>query len=188
MRRRLALAVLLASALPALADPVAYRLQPELSTVGFSYVMAGQKMNGQMPVQSADIMLDLDQPANSRVAAVLRADRANAGPDYATVAMQSAEVLDTAEYPTISFRSTGVTETAGGAVVDGEITIRGVTRPIRLQAQFFRQQGSAEGDQSKMSIVLKGAISRQDFGAAGYGGLVGDRIDLTILARVERAG
>jgi polyisoprenoid-binding protein YceI len=188
MRPLLALALLLATALPAAADPVPYRLQPELSTVGFAYVMAGQKMNGQMPVESAEILLDLDNPENSRVAAVMRADKADAGPDYATIAMQSAEVLDAAGHPTIAFRTTGVTETAAGAVVDGEITIRGVTRPIRLQAQFFRQQGSAEGDQSKMSIVLKGALSRQDFGAAGYGGLVGDRIDLTILARVERAG
>jgi polyisoprenoid-binding protein YceI len=188
MRAFLALALLVATALPAAADPVAYRLQPELSTVGFGYVMAGQKMNGQMPVESAEILLDLDNPTNSRVAAVMRADKADAGPDYATLAMQSAEVLDAAEFPTIAFRTTGVTEAAGGAVVDGEITIRGVTKPIRLQAQFFRQQGSAEGDQSKMSIVLKGALSRQDFGAAGYGGLVGDRIDLTILARVERAG
>jgi polyisoprenoid-binding protein YceI len=187
MRFYLALAFLLVPALAASADPVPYRLQTELSTVGFAYVMAGQKMNGRMPVESAEIALDFDQPANSRVAAVLRPDRADAGPDYATVAMKSAEVLDTARFPAIAFRSISVTETATGASVAGEITIRGVTRPIVLDAQFFRQQGTEAGDRSRLSIVLKGAISRQEFGAAGYGGLVGDRIDLTILARIERA-
>ena len=188
MRLVLAFALFLATALPAAADPVPYRLQPELSTVGFAYVMAGQNMNGRMPVESADILLDFDRPANSRVAAVMRADLADAGPDYATLAMKSAPVLDTARFPTIAFRSTSITETPTGAVVEGEITIRGVTRPVTLDAQFFRQRGTEAGDRSRLSIVLKGAISRQAFGAAGYGGLVGDRIDLTVLARIERAG
>jgi polyisoprenoid-binding protein YceI len=182
------LALLVAIAIPAAAEPLPYRLQAELSTVGFAYAMAGQAVNGRMPVESADIVLDFDRPSNSRVTAVMRADRADAGPDYATLAMKSAEVLDAAAHPTITFRSTSVTETPTGAVVDGEITIRGVTRPITLEAQFFRQRGTEAGDRSRMSIVLKGAISRQAFGAAGYGGLVGDRIDLTILARIERAG
>lgn len=188
MRLLLALAFLLVPALAAAADPVPYRLQTGLSTVGFAYVMAGQTVNGRMPVESADIALDFDRPENSRVAAVMRADRADAGPDYATLAMKSAEVLDAARFPAIAFRSTSVTQTAAGATVAGEITIRGVTRPIALEAQFFRQQGTEAGDRSRLSIVLKGAISRQAFGAAGYGGLVSDRIDLTILARIERAG
>lgn len=187
MRPLLALVLLLATALPAAADPIPYRLQPELSTVGFAYVMGGQPVNGRMPVESAEILLDFDRPTNSRVAAVMRADKADAGPDYATLAMKGPEVLDAAQFPAISFRSTSVTETPTGALVDGEITIRGVTRPIQLQAQFFRQQGTEAGDRSRMSIVLKGALSRQAFGAAGFGGLVGDRIDLTILARIERA-
>ncbi len=188
MRFVLALIFLVVPALTASADAVPYRLQAELSTVGFAYVMAGQTVNGRMPVESAEIALDFDQPSNSRVTAVMRADRADAGPDYATVAMKSAEVLDAARFPAISFRSSSITETATGASVAGEITIRGVTRPIVLEAQFFRQQGTEAGDLDRLSIVLKGAISRQDFGAAGYGGLVSDRIDLTILARIERAG
>jgi polyisoprenoid-binding protein YceI len=188
MRFALALALLLASALPAVTDPVAYRLQADLSTVGFAYVMAVQRMNGRMPVESADIVLDFDRPSNSRVAATMRADLADAGPDYATLAMKSAPVLDAARFPAITFRSTSITETPAGATVEGEITIRGVTRPITLDAQFFRQRGTEAGDRSRLSIVLRGAVSRQAFGAAGYGGLVGDRIDLTILARIERAG
>lgn len=188
MRYLLALVLLLASALAAAAERVPYRLQADLSTVGFAYVMAGQRMTGRMPVESADIVLDFDRPSNSRVAAVMRADLADAGPDYATLAMKSAPVLDTARFPAIAFRSTSITETAAGATVTGEITIRGVTRPITLEAQFFRQRGTEAGDLSRLSIVLRGALSRQAFGASGYGGLVGDRIDLTILARIERPG
>ena len=97
-------------------------------------------------------------------------------------------MLDVEQFPRITFRSLSITETASGASVDGEITIRDVTRPITLDAQFFRQRGTEEGDRSRMSVVLRGGISRQAFGASGFGNLVGDRIDLTILARVALDG
>ena len=186
MIRLLALAAGLALALPAAADPVHYRLQPDVSTVGFSYVLSGDEINGQMPVTSAEVLLDFDQPANSRVAAVLSAADADAGPFFADTAMKSAEVLDTARFPTIRFRSTQVTETASGAVVEGDITIRDVTRPIRLDAEFFRQRGTEAGDLSRMSVVLRGTVSRAAFGASGFAGFVEDEIAITILARVSR--
>lgn len=186
MRSLCLLAAALAFALPAGAEPVAYRLQPDISTVGFSYVLSGEVVNGQMPVTSAEVLLDFQAPENSRVAAVVSAADADAGPFFADTAMKSAEVLDTTRFPTIRFRSTQVTETASGAVVDGEITIRGVTRPIRLNAEFYRQRGTEAGDFSRMSVVLRGAVSRAAFGAAGYASLVEDEIGITILARVSR--
>ena len=179
--------ILTLSALAASADPVAYRLQVEDSTVGFSYVLAGQKVNGRMPVESADIALDFDNPGNSRVSAVLRPDRADAGPDYATAAMRGESVLDTQRFPRITFQGTRITETSTGARLDGNITIRDVTRPVQLETQFFRQRGTEAGDRSRMSVVMKGRVSRQAFGASGFAGLVGDAIDLTILARITTA-
>ena len=186
MIRPFALATVLLTALPAGAEPVPYRLQPDISTVGFSYVLSGEVVNGQMPVTSADIVLDFSAPENSRVAAVVSAADADAGPFFADTAMKGADVLDTDRFPTISFRSTQVTGTASGAVVDGEITIRDITRPIRLNAEFFRQRGTEAGDFSRMSVVLRGAVSRAAFGASGFATLVEDEIGITILARVSR--
>ena len=186
MIRPAALAAALALAPPAGAEPVPYRLQPDISTVGFSYVLSGEVVNGRMPVTSAEVMLDFRRPANSRVAAVLSAAEADAGPFFADAAMKSAEVLDTGRFPTIRFRSTRVSETGSGAVVEGEITIRDITRPITLNAEFYRQRGTGAGDFSRMSVVLRGTVSRAAFGASGYAGLVEDEIAITILARVSR--
>ncbi len=66
------------------------------------------------------------------------------------------------------------------------VTIRGVTKPLTLNAVFYRQKGSAPKDLSKLSILLTGSISRAAFGATGYPKLVGDRIDLRILARIRQ--
>lgn len=183
---RIALAWLLTNA-PLMAEPVRYLLQPELSTVGFSYTMAGSKTNGRMPVTEADILLDLDRPERSRVSAVINAAQADAGPWYADDAMKSPSVLDTGAYPEIRFDSTRITGDLRGGTVEGNITIRGVTRPIRLDARFYRQSGTELTDRSRLQILLRGRISRQEFGAVGYGGLVGDTIDLTIVTRIRRA-
>ncbi len=186
MRTFLASLIIAVSVVAARAEPISYRLQPEISTVGFSYILLGQKINGRMPVESANIAIDFRRPSNSRVSAVMRPDRADAGPDYATTAMKGPNVLDAKTYPRITFQGTRITETSAGATMEGDITIRDVTRPITLDVQFFRQRGTEAGDRSRMSVVLKGAISRQEFGASGFGGLVADKIDLTILARIAR--
>jgi polyisoprenoid-binding protein YceI len=72
-------------------------------------------------------------------------------------------------------------------VVVGNLTIRGVTRPVRLAAQLYRQKGTAEGDRSRLSIRLTGSVSRAAFGATGWADLVGDTVAIDILARIARA-
>ena len=184
-RTFLALAVALGIAKPALAAPRPYRLDRKASTVGFSYQLNGQRVNGRMPVKSASIIVDVDRPSRSQVAAVIDTTRANAGPFYATSAMKSTSVLDTENYPEIRFVSKSIENKLNGARVNGEITIRGITRPIVLNATLFRQRGTEEGDRSKLSILLSGQINRNDFGASGFSKIVAPSIVLNILTRIE---
>lgn len=186
MRHAAALWLCLLAALPAAADPVPYRLDKAQSVVGFRYTMAGQAGNGTMPVAAADIRLDLEAPANSRVDATLDAAHAQAGVFLATQAMQGQTVLDTRRFPTISFRSTRVIPHGEKAEVRGDLTIRGVTRPVTLTAQVYRQKGTEAGERDKLSIHLSGAVSRAAFGAGGYPDLVADTITLDILTRIDR--
>ena len=66
------------------------------------------------------------------------------------------------------------------------LTVRGVTRPVVFDAQFFRQQGTQPGDRRLLSIIVTGSLSRAAFGADGWSGLAGDEVRLTIVARLER--
>ena len=65
---------------------------------------------------------------------------------FAAQAMKGPKVLDAREFPTIGFQSTAVKAEGDGAQVKGNITIRGVTRPIILDAVIYRQQGTVAGD------------------------------------------
>ena len=73
------------------------------------------------------------------------------------------------------------------AAVDGLITIRGVTRPLTMQAQLFQVAGEAKGDYTHLTISLTGAVMRSEFGAKGWSDMVGDQVRINILARIDLA-
>ena len=168
------------------ADMRRYALEAEGSTVGFTYTAEGRSWEGSMPVERAEIGIDFDDVRRTEARVTLDASGARAGFIFATQAMKSPAVLDTQRHPTIAFRSTRVTPGGSGAVMEGDLTIRGVTRPVRLSARFARAPGAAPGDLERLTILLTGAIDRTDFGATGYPGQVGDRIGLRILAAIRR--
>ena len=170
----------------ATAAPERYRLDAASSDVGFTYYLDGSAKTGRMPVQSADIVLDLDNVSNSTVSVVLEADRARAGFIFATEAMKGASVLHTDKFPDIRFHSTAVQGTLNGADVVGNLTVRGVTMPVTLRAGLFRQRTEQSEGNDRLIVQLTGSISRSAFGASGYSGMVDDRIDLNIIAQVTK--
>ncbi len=182
----LSLVFLVSTLLAAHAKPVRYLLEANKSLVGFVYHFNGAPTKGTMPVASADLTIDFAALHKSRVIISLNVKKARAGFIFATQALREKSVLDVANHPQIRFSSTKVSRTATGARVVGMVTIRGETKPLTLNAVFYRQKGSAPKDLSKLSILLTGSISRAAFGAAGYPKLVGDRIDLRILARIQQ--
>ena len=183
--RTLALMVALL-ATPALAAPETYRLNMDASSVGFTYQFQGTPRNGLMPVSNAVMALDLDNIARSQVDVTLNAARATAGALFMTSTMKGPNVLNTAQHPTITFTSTSIEGSLRGAKVTGDLTIRGVTRPVTLTAGLYRQQGTDRTDRSRLIVQLSGSVSRSAFGASGFPGFVADEIDLNIIAYIER--
>ncbi len=182
----LSLALLISTLLAAHAKPVRYMLEANRSSVGFIYHFNGNPTKGSMPVASADLTIDFAAVQNSIVRISLNVRKARAGFIFATQALREKSVLDVTNHPQILFSSTKVSRTDKGVRITGMVTIRGVTKPLILNAVFYRQKGSAPKDLSKLSILLTGSISRAAFGATGYPKLVGDRIDLRILARIRQ--
>ncbi|MEM7074259.1 MAG: YceI family protein [Pseudomonadota bacterium] len=175
-------------ALPTLtpAAPETYKLNPAQSVVAFTYTYQGTPNQGRMPVKAARMLLDLDNVPGSQVDVTLDARGAQAGFFFATQTMKGPSVLYTDRFPEISFRSTRITGDLRGAVVQGDLTIRDVTRPVTLRAGLYRQEGTALGDRSRLIVQLTGTVSRAAFGAGGFPGFVDDAIALNIIARIEK--
>ena len=171
---------------PLAAAPANYVLEPDISTVGFETDFGKDHITGKMPITQADLTLDFDHVANCKVEVTIDASGAQASFPFAAQAMKGPKVLDTATHPQIIFESTSVKSVGQGAIVSGWVTIRGVKQPMVLDAQLYRQKGTADGDRSHLSIHLTGAVLRSKFGATGWSDMVGDEVRLDILARIER--
>ncbi|MEL6313811.1 MAG: YceI family protein [Pseudomonadota bacterium] len=188
MRQLIHLFVLMTciSAAPVVAAPESYTLDMDQSVVGFTYQFQGNPRQGRMPVSTAVMDLDLDNIARSRVTVTLNAAQANAGALFMTSTMKGPNVLNTKAHPTIKFTSTKIEGSLRGAKVTGDLTIRGVTRPVTMTAGLYRQQGTERTDRSRLIVQLLGSVSRSAFGANGFPGFVADQIDLNIIAYIEK--
>ena len=184
---RLAAFVLLLAPTLAAAAPQSYRLDPAASTVSFEVGFGPDKITGTMPILSADMTLDFERPADSRVAVTLDAAGAAASFPFATQALTGPTVLATADHPTISFETTEFRAQPGPgakAEIDGTLTIRGVAQPVTLDAEIFRQK---DGGPDALTVQMDTDVSRAAFGASGWADMVGDEVRISIVARLDPA-
>lgn len=191
LRRLIALLLLALPASVALAGPQNYLLEADKSKVGFIYRLSGSDSSGTMPISSAIIEIDTDALTRSSVDVSVDVTRARAGLIFATEALKAGSVLDAQNHPEIRFRSTAIRlggqgRLSDGATIDGLLTIRGVTKPVTLNAALYRQRGTQASDLSQLSFQISGELSRSEFGASGFADLVADKVRLNIVARLRR--
>jgi polyisoprenoid-binding protein YceI len=113
-----------------------------------------------------------------RIAPDLLASSVSATIDAATLTTGNAvrdekilgpDVLDVATYPTIEFSSRELTESAPGSyALAGELTIRGVTRPVALDLVFHGVITDTWG-KNRLGLTATGEIKRSDFGVLKFG-------------------
>lgn len=184
--RNLTLLFLLSAPLQLAAAPQAYMLDPRGTEIGFRYTLGGVETSGSMPLKSAALSIDFRRLENTRISVTLDAHRARTALPLAESALKGAAILDTDRYPTIQFRSDSVRADGAGAKMTGQLTLRGRTLPVTLDARFFRLPDRAPEDLSTLVIILEGRLSRSAFGASGYADLVADPVDLRIKATIRR--
>lgn len=99
--------------------------------------------------------------------------------------IRSADFLEVERFPTMTYRSTGVRREAGDYVLEGELTLKGVTRevPLTLELQGF---GPDPWGGVRAGFSATGQINRHDFKVSfdapmdGGGVVVGEKIQITL--------
>jgi polyisoprenoid-binding protein YceI len=100
--------------------------------------------------------------------------------------LQSPDFFDAARYPEISFRASDLHRHADGTVHGtGELTLKGVTRPIELSGRIGLPAVDPFG-REKLGLTLQGSADRNEFGVSwnmpnqtGGGNYLGDDVTLT---------
>jgi len=137
---------------------------------------------------------DLENPAASSVEVTIDARKIWTGDPARDGHLCSADFLDAENFPEITFRGNQV-EVLGEVDyrVTGQLTIRGVTKPVTLDVHYLGQwqtpwweDGVDKGPKARAGFVAKTSINRQDFGVSwndtmDKGGIVvSNTVDITI--------
>jgi len=140
------------------------------------------------------LIFDPNDPASSVVEATIETARLWTGEPQRDAHLKNADFLDVENFPTIVFRSR-VVEVRGPVhyKVHGDITIRGVTRPLTLDVQHLGtwqtpwwEGGVDLGPKTRAGFTACGRLNRHDFGVSwnsllDHGGIVvGDDVDITL--------
>ncbi|ANQ86038.1 hypothetical protein dqs_3010 [Azoarcus olearius] len=95
--------------------------------------------------------------------------------------IQGADFLDTASHPTARFKSTKVRFEGDKPVsIDGELTIKGITRPVTLQVTSFLNMPHPMLNKDAIGANATTVIKRSEFNAGKYAPHVGDEVTLDI--------
>ena len=100
--------------------------------------------------------------------------------------LRSADFLDAANFPKITFRSTQIVPDGGEFVVTGDLTIHGVTRQVKLEVEAPAPAGPDPWGGLRRGFEARGEIKRSDFGmvwnqALETGGVVvGDKVKINL--------
>jgi polyisoprenoid-binding protein YceI len=172
--------------------PVAgtYTIDPTHTSVEFigRHLMI-TKVRGRLPDVSGTITID-DEPTRSHVEVEIQVATLDTGDAQRDDSLRSVDFFDVEHYPTITFRSTQVEPgTSETWMVTGDLTVRGVTRPVTLEVDFDGANASPFGDE-RIAFSAATDVNREDWGltwnvALETGGvLVGKkvRIELNVQA------
>lgn len=161
-----------------------WAIDPAHSSVGFSvrHLMVS-KVRGVFENFSGTIVVAPD--GSPSVTAVIDVASVNTGNAQRDGHVKSADFFDAEHYPTATFASTAVRAKGDAYILDGNLTIKGVTRPVSLDLEFngvSPGQGYGEVSGYEASIVL----NRKDFGIdldlpmETGGAVAGDKVTVTL--------
>lgn len=143
--------------------PGTWELDPAHSEVHFSVRhMMISKVRGTFGVKSATLHAP-ENPLQARVEASVDVTSLDTNDENRDGHLRSADFFDTENHPTMQFRSTGVRVEDGDFLVDGDLTIRGVTKPVTFDFEFGGFGADPYGNY-KAGATAKTVINREDFG------------------------
>ncbi len=153
-------------------------LTASLSHMGLSHYTM------RFDVLDASFSYDPKAPEASRVQATVDANSLDVG-DAKVSAAFARDFLAGDDKPQIVFTSTAIAYTGAHGTMTGDLTLRGVTRPVTLDVTF---NGTGPGllGGHRMGFSATGDIKRSDFGSKAWLSAVGDDVHIVIEAEFQR--
>jgi polyisoprenoid-binding protein YceI len=161
-----------------------YTIDPAHSEVTFTIRHLMSKVRGSFTDFAGELTVAEDLGLSS-AAATIRTASVDTRNETRDNHVRSAEILDVERYPKMTFATTGVRADGERYLVDGELTIRDVTRPVTLEVEF-NGSGTDPWGGTRSGFTASTQVSRKDYGIEfnvplqGEKVLLGDRVDIQL--------
>jgi len=170
-----------------------YAIDASHTDVGFvvRHLMLS-KTRGRFPAVEGTIVIGED-PLDSHVEVSIETAGVETGDDHRDQHLRSPDFFDADQHPLMTYRSRAVRPTGPGRwIVEGDLTIRDVTRPVELDLSFEGGLTDPWGN-VRAGFTASAEINRDEFGLTwnqlleGGGVLVGRTVSIEIEAELVRA-
>lgn len=143
--------------------PGTWNVDPTHSGVSFSvrHLMIS-KVRGRFNDFSGTATIAAD-PLQSSLEAVVQMASISTGDDNRDGHLKTGDFFDVEQFPTMTFRSTGLRKSGGDYEMSGDLTLHGVTNPVTFEVEFDGT-GTDPWGNTKAGFTAKTEINRKDWG------------------------
>jgi len=187
MRFAAVIALATGLATPALAAPGTYVIDPTHTFARFSYSHFGLSTQlSKFNKTSGTVVFD-KAAKSAAVDIVIDTTSVDTGYDTFNEHIQAPDFLDTAKFPTATFKSTKV-DFAGDkpTAIHGNLTIKGVTKPVTLKVTNFVNMPHPMLKKDAIGADATTVIKRSEFNAGKYAPNVGDEVTISVALEAVR--
>jgi len=162
-----------------------FNIDPFHSSVSFRIKHVVGKVTGHFDKFAGTFSYDAAKPESWSAMATIDATSVNTGIEKRDNHLRSPDFFDVQKFPTLVFKSTGITDAQGGkAKLHGDLTIHGVTKPVVLDLELAGTAKDPMGKGMRAGATATGRVNRLDYGVGPstgpMSGMVGDDVDITI--------
>ncbi len=162
------------------AEPARFRIQPEASDVGFKATSRLMDADGKFSRMTGEVTLDPKDPSTAMITLTIESASIDTGIGMRDKHLRSADFLDVARFPTVTFESQRVEVVGRRATVTGKLTLHGVTREIVVPVDVRI---------SESALVATGGfqLNRRDYGInySSFLNPIGNAIHVTFTFRAR---
>jgi polyisoprenoid-binding protein YceI len=149
-----------------------WAIDPVHSEVSFTVRhMMVSKVRGRFDKFDATFVT-AENPLESKVTATVDVSSINTGQEQRDAHIRSADFFEAEKHPTMTFTSTGVRADGADFLLDGDLTIRGVTKPVTFKLEVSGFGPDAYGG-TRAGFSATTEINRHDFGVSFNGAIPG---------------
>lgn len=174
--------------------PVSYEIDTSHSKANFvvRHLMVSN-VTGKLGAVTGRVTFDKADPSRSTIEAEIDVTAINTSDEKRDDHLRSVDFLDVAAFPKLTFKSTKVEAADDGYSVTGDLTLRGITRPVTLDVEGL----TPEVEMKAWGVVKAGTsatikLNRKEFGVSwsqlldNGGAVVGDEVKVTLDIELNR--